>query len=209
MAQANGMQLSVRTLAVEEGDMPTWYVTTKDKNFEPLQWSSNQLSTAIMANADRELILYSKEDKQNGEPEFMLAKKVTIPEAADEVLLLGWPIEEDKQFEVLAIADDHRKANFNDWLVINRSDQAVTLRYGKENDPIQLEPGEAKAYRIKGEHDKGEELLAEAMVKGELKKMYSTFWSAPNKQRSIVLFYSKDDRPKLRRIIDFFDTEKP
>ncbi len=203
LAHANEMLLSVRTLAVEDGKIPEWYVAVGNQKFEPLKWSNKQPSAAIMAQADRELILYSKE----GEAEFKLAKKVAIPEAATEVLLLAWPIDNDEQAGLLAIADNFKKAKYNDWLVINRSDQAVTLRYGKDNDPISLESGETKTYQITGEIGKGGEVIAETMMKGEMKKIYSTFWAASDKQRSLVLFYSKDDRTKVQRIIDFLPEE--
>jgi hypothetical protein len=45
------------------------------------------------------------------------------------------------------------------------------------------------------------------MMKGEMRKIYSTFWSAPNTHRSLLLFYSKDDRVKIQRIIDFLPEE--
>jgi len=208
LAQANERPLSVRTLALGEVDMPAWYIEAGDKRYEQLEWPDGQPSAATMTQAGRDLILYSKETNQEGEPEFKLARKVAVPEAADEVLLLGWLTDNDGQAELLAIADDHRKANFNDWLVINRSDQAVTLRYGKGNDPISLESGEAKTYRIQGERNKGGEVIAEAMMKGEMRKIYSTFWAASDKQRSLVLFHSKDGGVKVRRIIDFLPMVK-
>jgi hypothetical protein len=207
LGHANEMLMSVRTLAVEDGEMPVWYVAVENQKFEQLKWPANQPSAAIMAQAGGDLILYSKEVNQEGKAEFKLAKKVAIPEAAEELLLLGWPIKNDEKAGLIAIADNFKKAKFNDWLLINRSDQAVTLRYGKENDPISLESGESKTYQVKSEGSKGSEVIAETMMKGEMRKIYSTFWSAPDKQRSLVLFYSKDDRVKIQRIIDFLPEE--
>ncbi len=208
LGHANEIRISVRTLAVEEGDMPTWYVALENQQFEELKWFAKQPSSTIVTQASQNLLLYSKEVNQKGEPEYKLASKVEIPEAAEEVILLGQPMNHEKQADVIAIADNYKKAKFNDWLVINRSDQAVTLRYGKENDPLNLESGETKAYQVKGERDKGGEVIAEALMNGEMKKIYSTFWAATDKQRSLILFYKKDDKVKVRRIIDFLQADK-
>jgi hypothetical protein len=208
LAHANERILSIRTLAAEKSDMPVWYVAVGDQQFEQLEWTTTQPSTQITSRADRDLSLYSKETNQEGEPEFKVARKVTIPEAADEVLLLGWLTNKGEQAEVLAIADDYKKAKFNDWLVINRSDHTVTLRYGEGNESISLEPGETKPYRIMGERDKGGEVIAEAIIKDTKRKIYSTFWGAADKQRTLVLFFSKDDGVGLRKVIDFLPANK-
>lgn len=208
LGHANEHSVSIRAFALEEMEMPACFVAIGDNRFEQLKWPTRQPSPAIMVQAKGELPIYVREISPEGEPEFKLFRKVAIPEAADEVLLLGLGVGEDKQADILAIADNHKKAKFNDWLVINRSDLAVTFRFGEGNDPIQLAPGEVKPCQIQGERDKGGEVIAEAMKKGNMKKIYSTFWSASDKQRSIVLFYSKDDAVKVLRMIDFLNEDK-
>jgi hypothetical protein len=217
VGHANDKPLSVRALAVDKGDFPAWYVSVGNQQFEQLQWSSRQPSLPIKTQFDQELVIYSRVLNKKGQPEFKLTKKVAIPEATDEIILLGWLTDnedeeadeevdeevEGKEVHLLAIADNYKKAKFDEWLVINHCDQEVNLRFGKENDSINLEPGKSKIYPIKGERGKGSAVTAEAMIKGKMKKIYSTFWSAPDKQRAIVLFYSKNDRTRLRKIIDF------
>lgn len=207
-AQANERTLSVRTLATEKGEMPVWYVAVGEQQFKQLEWPTTQPSLAVSAQAGEELVLYLKEANQGGEPEFRLARRVAIPGTADEVLLLGWPVDNDEQAELLAIADNYKKAEFNDWLVINLSQQTVTLRYGTGNEPVSLESGGTKTYQITAERDKGGEVIAEAVIKGKKKKIYSTFWAASEKQRFLILFYSKDDRIRLRRIVDFLPAKE-
>lgn len=206
LGHANEQSISIRTLAMDGAEMPTWFVALENNQFEELKWPTRQPSPAIMAQAKGELPIYVKELNPEGEPEFKLIRKVTIPEAADEILLLG--IHDAEQADIIVIADNRNKAKFNDWLIINRSGQAVTFRYGKDNDPIQLAASEAKPFQVNGDSDKGSEVIAEALIKGEMKKIYSTFWSAPDKQRSIVLFYNKGDAVKLLRIADYFNEEK-
>lgn len=214
LVHGNEKPLSVRALLIEKSDLPDWYLKVNNQKFEPIQWSIRQPSFAMITQADQELNVYSKKVDQNGKPEFILAKKVAIPEETDEIILLGWLTDNDEEAEnaedanLLAVADNSKNAKFNEWLVINCSDQEVIFRYGKENDAINVESSDAKFYSIKGEPGKGGEVIAEATIKGEMRKIYSTFWSAPDEQRSIIIFYTQDDRPKLRRIIDFLKRDK-
>lgn len=198
-----GQVLHVRTLAVEKGEMPQWYVAVADEQFKELKWSANQPSIQIEVQAGSELQLFTKGEGEEGNADYKPVTKVAIPEGAKEVLLLAWPPAEEKEAELRAIADLFQKAEFNDWLVINQSDQPVILRHGKENDPIKLDAGESGIYKIGVKAGNGGEVVAQSMRKGEMKTMYSTFWGAVAKQRSLVLFYTRDGRVKLRRIIDF------
>jgi len=201
--RADEASISVRTLAVEKGDMPEWHVALTGGQFGKLEWPDKQASAPVMVQAGSELALFSKAANAEGEEEFKLATKVAVPEGASELLLVGTAAVGDKPAAVSAIADNLTKAEFNDWLIINRSDLQVTLHFGKDNEPIKLEADEAGSYKVQGEVDKGGEVIAEALVKGEWKKFYSTFWSASAKQRSLVLITGEDNRAKLRRIIDF------
>ncbi len=213
--------LSLRTLAVDEVEMPEFYVAAEEGDFKPLLWSSRQASTPVNILAGKELVLYSKKMNQDGTPTFILDRKVALPEAADEVLLLAWAEEkaeteeandaegtkeeEEQKVEIIAIADDYKKAKFNDWLMINRSDEAVTFHYGEDKEPLTIESGESKTYQIEAELGKGTEVFAETTMKGKMRKFLSTYWAAPDKQRSVVLFYKKDDAVRARRIIDFLN----
>lgn len=208
LGHANGQSLSLRTLAMEGAKMPTCFVAVGNDQFEELKWPTKQQSQPITVQAKGELAVYTKEMGQDGTPQFKIIRKVTIPEAADEILLLGLGVRDDEQANFIAVPDNHKKANFNDWLFINQSSKDVTFRYGKDNDPLKLSSGESKLQTIKGESDKGNEVIAEAIIKGEMKKIYSTFWSAQSKQRSIVLFYDKEDAVKLLRIADHLKEDK-
>ena len=195
--------LSIRSLAVLDDTLPKWHVATADGRYEPLNWSAKQASPPIHTQADGQLILFAKETDKEGQTEYKEARKVQLPEAADEVLLLGWPVDNDEKAELLALADDISHAKFNDWLLINRSGQRVSLRYGSDNETVEVGPGESKSIQIKAEPGKGGELIAQVEHNGEMRTMYSTYWAAQEKQRSLVLFYTKDSRVRLQRIIDF------
>lgn len=208
LCHANESSLGVRTLALEGVDMPEWFVAVDNSQFEQLKWPTRQPSAAIKVQAKGELAIYAREMDQDGKAEFKIIRKVTIPEVADEVLLLSRNHDDNDQPDLIAIPDDHKKAKFNDWLVINQSDQDVTFRYGQDIEPLKLSPGETKPYQIQGERDKGGEVVAEAMIKGEMKKIYSTFWSASDKQRSVILFYNKGDAVKVLRMADFLNEDK-
>jgi len=202
-------ELSLRTLALDKGGMPEWHVQVADGKFEKLDWPASQPSAPIRVQADRELQLFSPGTDGEGSPEFKPVQKVAVPEGARELLLLGSPAPGEGQPELVAVTDNYLTAGFRDWLVINRSEQQVTLRFGKGHDPIELEAGESGIYRIEGEPDKGGEAVAQAMTRGEVRKIYSTFWSASDKQRSLVLFTNHDGRVKLRRIIDHLPAAGP
>jgi hypothetical protein len=199
-------RLSVRTLAVQEGGMPEWYVASEGETRKELEWPVEQPSAAVLTTAGTELLLLSKETNANGEVEFKAARKLTVPEGRNDVLLVAWPDDEDPKVGLMLVADDVKQAMFNDWLVINTSKQVVTLRYGTKSEPIQLEPHESKAYRIDAEHNQGGAVSAQMMKKGERKPIYSTYWAAPQNQRSLVVFHDKDSRVKPHRVIDLLPT---
>jgi len=209
LGYAGETQLSVRTLAVEEGAaIPVWHIVSDSDTYKELKWPVQQPSSVILSTASNELLLFSKKTNAEGTDEFKVARKLTIPEGSHDVLLVAWPDDGDQKVGLMVVADDLKQAKSNDWLVINTSKQGVTLRYGTKSEAIQLEPSEAKPYRIDSEQGKGGAVLAQTMVKDERKTIYSTFWAAPENQRSLVLFYNKDNRVKLRRVIDLFPTGK-
>lgn len=204
---ADAVPLSLRTLALEEEKMPEWYVEVADGRFEKLTWPTSQPSAPLAAQAGRELILFAMAKQGDSEPQFQPARRVAVPEPGEELLLIATSGkgagEEQAELKLTAVADKLRNATFSDWLVVNLGEQQVRLRYGEGAEPIELEAGESGIYRVKAVTDKGGATLAEAMRRGEMKPIYSTFWSAPAGQRSLVLFYGEDGRTKLRRIIDF------
>ena len=135
--------------------------------------------------------------------------KVAIPEGVKEVLLLGSSGGEDDEVKVVAIPDLYNEAVFNDWLIINQSTRMVTLRFGKDNDAIELEAGGSGVYKIKGEPGKGGEVIAEAKIKdGSMRKIYSTYWSPSEKQRALILFTDDQGAVKVRRVIDFLPAKQ-
>ncbi len=207
LGQAEEGRLSIRALAVEQGEMPVWHLATDGGEYREMKWPVEQpspaiLSPAILSPAGRELALYSKETNAGGAEEYKVARKLTIPGTATEILLVAWPVVGEGKTELMVVADGLRQAGFNDWVVINTSKQAVTLRYGADGEAVQLEPVEAKPFRIDAEQGHGSAVLAQAKRKDEWKTIYSTYWAAPEKQRSLVLFFEKDNRVRLRRVID-------
>lgn len=202
LGHAEQDRLSVRTLAVDKSDIPAWYVATEGEGYTELTWPVTQPSSAIVSTAGKDLLLFSKETNAEGVVEFTVARKLTIPEATDEVMVVAWPDDGDEKIGLLAVADDLSQAKSNHWIVINASKHKVTLRYGTKTDAIQLEPREAKPYRIDSDQGQGSAVLAQMIVKDEWKDIYSTYWAAPEKQRSLALFYNKNERAALRRVID-------
>ena len=196
--------VSVRTLGVDGVDLPEWYISVDDNKFEPLIWSDKQPSSSMMTQVTDDLQLYSKVNKPNGESVYNPVRKVELPKEGNEVLLLGWLPVDEEQAKLIAVSDTFKNAKFNDWIVINTTEQEVNLRFGKDAEAITLLAGETKIYKIESEVDKGAEAIAQAMHKDEMKTIYSTFWSASSDQRSLILFYSIDDRVKLRKIHDIF-----
>lgn len=193
-------QLSVRTLAVEDMELPNWYLATGTDTYEELKWPVEQPTPPILSTAGQELLLFSKETNAEGQVEYKVSKKLTIPTDATELLVVAWPDDGDEKFGLMVVEDKLKQAKSNDWLVINTSKHLVTLRYGTNSDAIQLEPLEAKPFKIDSAEGKGGASIAQMMLEGELKTFYSTYWGVPEKQRSIVLFYNNDSRVKLRKV---------
>ncbi len=203
---AEEARLSIRTLAVEGGEIPAWHVAADGGTYQKLTWPVEQPSAAIVTTAGADLLLSAKADGE----EFKVEKKLAVPQGADQCLLVAWPIDGEEKVGVMLVADPLKTAKQNDWLLINTSKHEVTLSYGSEGDPIRLEPGEAKAYQVAGEQDKGSAVIARMKLKGEMKTIYSTYWSAPENQRSLIVFYDSDGRVRVHRIIDELEApEKP
>ncbi len=208
LLQADEAKLSVRTLALESFEVPEWFVAVDGEQHEALEWPTRQPSPAVMLKAGKELLLYSKQAGEGEEAGFVVVNKIAIPEGANEVLLLMSPPTEEGDPVITAIADTFAKATFNEWILINLSKQAVMFSYGKDNEPLEIDAGEGKVYAIDKALDKGAPVTASVMMGDEMKKFYSTYWSAPADQRSLVLFYDDGDRVKLRKILDFLPKKK-
>lgn len=196
--------LSLRTLATDKGEMPTWHVQVSEDEYVKVEWPDSQPSAAIKIPTGKELQLCEQAADEEGEAKYKAAMKVAIPEGTKEVLLLGSAGGDDGAVKVVAIPDLYSQAKFNDWLVINQSTRMVTLRFGKDNDAIELEAGSSGIYKIEGEPGKGGEVVAEAKIKdGSMRKIYSTYWSPSEKQRALILFTDDRGAVKVRRVIDF------
>jgi hypothetical protein len=92
LAISNGFaeqkQLSVRTLAIEGEDLPTWYIVSEGYEFQPIIWSDKQPSTSIITHTNTELHLYSNDVNQDGKAVFNVARKVKLPQKRNEIILL-------------------------------------------------------------------------------------------------------------------------
>lgn len=201
-ANAEESRLSIRTIAVDKGEMPVWYLATGDESYTEVNWPVEQPTAPVVSTAAEELLLFSKEVNAEGEVEFKVDRKLAVPEGSNDVLILAWRDDGDEEISLMLAKDDLKHAKFNDWLVFNTSKQVVTMRYGADGEAIQMEPSEAKPYRIDAEMGKGNSVTAQAMVKDNMRTIYSTYWPAPGNQRSLLLFFNKDNQVKLRRVID-------
>jgi hypothetical protein len=204
LVQADEAKLSIRTLLVEGETMPGWLVVVSDisaneTESKALGWPSSQPSKPLELQSPGEIRLVAEDGTA--------AKTVKVPEGAREVLLLGMAAAGDKEARVIAVADKFKQAKFNDWLVINLSEFETKLTFGKDRDPVELKSGDSGIYKVEGEADKGGEVTAHAKIKGEFRKIYSTFWSATGGQRSLVLIQDSGNRTKVKRISDFLPTE--
>lgn len=206
LGDAEEIRLSIRTLAVGNGAMPIWHLAADKDTFAELQWSVEQPSDSVTITTGRELLLYSKEIVADGKEEYKVARKLAIPETAKEILLVGWPVEGEQKAELMVVADNLKKAGSHDWLAINTSKQVVTLRFGVNVDALQLESMEAKPYHVHLEPKQGSAVQAQMRVRDKWRTIYSTYWAAPDKQRSLVLFYDNGKRVKLHRVVDVFES---
>lgn len=194
--------LSLRTLALEGGEMPEWHVALDKETYQPLSWPHTQPSAAITVAGGKELQLFEKKTNQKGEVNYVVAKTVAVPKSAEEILLLSH-LDEKDGVQLTVISDTFKQAKHTDWLVINRSEFPITLRYGKDEEAIELGSGKAGIYSVQAKGKQGQEAVAQAKIKGEYRTIYSTFWPATEGQRSLVLVYDKGNQTKVKRISDF------
>lgn len=200
-------RLRIRTIAVDDWEMPKWHIVSDAGTYVELNWPTGQPTSTILVSKSRELCLFSKTTKNTDEAVFTVTRKLGIPEGMDEVLLVAWPDQGDGKAGIMVVRDGLRKSRYDEWLFINTSSLMVDFQYGSHAETIQLEPLGARTCRINPEQGHGCSVVAKAKVKDDWKTVYSTYWAAPEKQRSIILFSNKDNRVKVRRIIDFLQVE--
>ncbi len=200
---AQDMAISLRTMQLGGNEMPGLYVKKADAR-EPalLTWCSTQPTNPIQVIHDGSLKLYKQTSDPKGKLGYEVASSVKLPGAEKEVLLLAW--ESDGKIKYVAIKDQFLNANFNDWLAINTSPNAVAILAGDNAKPVKIEAGKSLVFQPNIEKGKGVEILAQASRKGEVKTFLSTYWPAFEGQRTMIIFYDDGDKMRAKRIGDRF-----
>ena len=199
-ALAQIRQIGVRGLALERADpLPERYIKVKD-GYELIQFLYSQPVQLIIAYTESALPLFEKKKNDEGEEAYEIAEKVSVPASAKGILLLGWKGEEGPRY--LAIDDNFPAAKYNNWLMINAASKPVAFRIGKENKPFIVKASSAENYKVNVPEGRGAAVLGQAEMEGEAKTFYSTYWPIREKERSIVIFFEREDRMRLRKISD-------
>lgn len=209
LTQAEEANLSLRTLAIEQGALPKWHIEIADGEYRELTWPDGQPSPSIVLPATKDLVLFLKAKNPDGEEVYQSSMQVALPVGESELLLIAIPAaEEGAKPRVKALADNLKTAKFNEWLFINESGQRVAIKIGEKQAAIELDADVAKLHAIDPALGNGGKVSATSMRNDEMKPFYSTFWGAPKEQRSLVIFYNDDHRVRLRRISDFLPKDE-
>ena len=206
-ASAQDKTISLRTLQLGGDEMPDSLVRVPDAQ-EPvaLTWLTSQPNEPIEAVHDGELKLFRRTQNPEGETVLEIFQSVSIPNAAKEILLLGWADGEESKY--VAIEDRFLNARINDWLAINTSANDVAILAGDDGNPIRVNPGKSVIFRPKIEEGKGVKVFAQTKRRGELKTFLSSYWPAFPNQRTVIIFYDDGDRMRAKRIGDRFLQKK-
>lgn len=197
---AAAREIGVRGLALDRADaMPERYVRVKD-GYELLRFLSSQPVELISAIVESDLLLYEKKMNDKGEEIYQVAEKVNLPVGAKGFLVLGWKDEE--KYRYLAINDNFSAAKYNNWLMINTTSKPLAVQIGKKNKPFGLKPNQATNYEVESPEGAGAAVMGRAMLEGEVKTFYSTYWPIRKGERSIVIFVERGDRISVKKISD-------
>ena len=194
-AQSKG-SLKVRTLNLGGGGMESVFLQSKD-TYLPLQFSGRQFSLSYSANHQNPLPIF-KEDSSVEESKYRSVAQVKLPADAKSILLLGWKEKEGYAFK--ALADNFESEGPNKWILVNTTKKEIAFQVGKENEPIVLNPGATKTYRVLSDKDRG--VAATGVLKGEEKPFYSTYWAIRGGKRNVVLFLAKKEKVIVQKILD-------
>jgi hypothetical protein len=196
--------ISVRTLQLAAGELPdSWVMVADEKEPVKLAWLTSQPTEPLRVVLDKgKLKLFRYALGQDGKMAVDDVRVIPLPEAATEVLLLGWA--SDGKGKYVAIKDHFLQAKFDDWIAINTSPHPVAVRAGRKSDPVRVDPGKSVVFRPEIEEGKGVAMIAQAPYKGKLKTFLSTYWPAFAGQRTMIVFFDDGERMRAKRIGDRF-----
>jgi hypothetical protein len=205
-AQQKQPTLSVRTMALNPGELPELFFRTKGKvKLTPVHWSTRQPSRVVLALYEGTLPLFRIELDEDGKDIPVVAHRVKVPAGAKEILLFAWLDKDKKKLKFHAIGDDFLKAKFNDWLLINLSSKSVDFIVGRASKPIRLNKGQSKTYQITAEENKGAAVMGKANIRGKCRIFYSTYLPVRSQRRTLVIFTDAGDKIRTTLIADLFN----
>jgi hypothetical protein len=197
--RAGDSVVSLRTLWLGDGEIPdSWIFVEGASTLKQLEWPVTQPSQALPVIHDGRLKLFGSPNVPDGEKNPEPQHSVDFPPSAKEVLLVGMS-EADKNTFV-AFEDVFREAKYNDWLVVNVSEEAIELTVGEMDAPMRLEAGTSAIFQPTMEKGKGGKVNARFMYRGAMRTFLSTYWPAVDGQRSLVIIYQDGKRVRARRI---------
>lgn len=198
-AHAQQGMLSVRTMALQAGDMPEVHLMGENGHL-PVEFSAVQPGETMRALAANPLPLYHNRKDDAGNDAWVISQRVDIPTGAREILLLGWPSGDTTRY--IAIKDNFSDARFNDWLLINASTRPVAFAAGDNATPIVIRPGSSSSHRFTLRADEGVAVRALTPVNDEPTVFFNTYWPVQNDRRTVVVFADDGERILVRRIAD-------
>jgi len=210
MVWAQNPSVSVRTLQLAAGELPdSWVMVAGEKQPVKLTWLTTQPTEPLRVMlGEGKLKLFRYSVGEDGKMVVDDVSVISLPEAATEVLLLGWT--SDGKGKYVAIKDHFLQAKFDDWIAINTSPKPVVVRAGRTSNPVRVEPAKSVVFKPKIEEGKGVEMTAQALHKGKPKTFLSTCWPAFAGQRTMIVFFDDGERMRAKRIGDrFLRKEEP
>lgn len=191
--------VKIRALALGSGEFPECFVKEGSK-FVPIRFSKTQPSPMVKATLVSPLPIFIPTPDGEGDAEYSVAAKATLPAGAESVLLLGTM--SGKEVKLVALKDDILSAGSKDWMLVNATTKPIAFQAGDDESPVLIKPGSSESHRITAEDGKGTAVSAQAKFGEKVKTIYSTYWPVFPDKRSLVLFVEIDGKIKVKRISD-------
>jgi hypothetical protein len=192
--------VTFRSLAFQPGIKAELYVNNGNE-FERFQFSHLRPSGFSTGRLDAEgdLVLFEKHQNSEGVEEFLVNRRVTIPQGGDHVLLLI--VQSEERLGIFSI-EDNLSENDKDWLFLNITPSRLVIKLGEGTKPFPLEPGEVLPYQIPFESGEGIPVQILAWENEKWKRVYSTYWPVYDGQRSMVVCIPDGEKIRVKNYFE-------
>ncbi len=182
------------TVMAWKGSIRDHFYIKTSSGYEPLDIYSTRRSDTFRHIGEGPVYLYTKNENTEGEPVFLPAAQVEIPNTFKEPLLLIFEHSNETglNYTILPVEDSPEVYASGCYRFVNWTDKVIAAKLGEAI--FKLEPKHAKTIDSTKENDDGMQIQMVELEDDENRLLYSSRWTKQNHVRKLVLIVPRNEQ---------------